>query len=235
LLSLQSNLAGDFQRGTKSDNFAAVLRIEFGKAQVDSAEIPINGENQDLASKDTIAAAATFDITPFTTEGIEHVANNPVIVRVFEAGKADKKKKETILTELAHGRIDLLALVLGETEINRSVRLVPSTTLVDVASGSAGMSCHATVRTNKDILSQQQKRECSIMSVQVDGVFSVPDSWPVCPPTQQPTQAFTFSMSVNDGSPSHRSLILSDGVLTMPSHFHPGHPPSNLEVSVSSV
>ena len=55
--------------------------------------------------------------------------------------------------------------------------LVP---LVDVAAGeSVPISCQALVSVSAPMQSEEQLQTCNLLSVRVDGVFNVPEQWPV--------------------------------------------------------
>ena len=204
------------QRGTKSDNLTVVLRVEFGKNQVDSAEMSVTGDVNAPAQQ--FNTTAVFDIAPHTHEGIEFVGNHPVVVRVLEAAKADKKKKESVLTEIANAKFDLVSLLQGQNEFDATAQMTTVVQLVETSEGPLPIEAVVSIRTSTSMLSEQQLKECNLLTVAVDGVFSVPDSWPVVHPTQPPTATYSLQFPFAETATADRMFTFSDGIVSPAPH-----------------
>lgn len=195
-----------------------MLRVEFGKSQVDSGEVALTGDATTVASAAPLTSTATFDIAPRTHEGIEFVGNFPVVVRLLEAAKADKKKKESVLTEIAHAKFDLLPLLQGSEELNATTAMTTLVPLVDTADGAQPIEVSVNIKTSTPMLSEQQLRECNLLSVTVDGVFSLPETWPVTHPQQPPAATFSLHFPFAESATADRALAMSDGVVVPAPH-----------------
>ena len=197
------------QRGTKSDAVSVVIRIEFGKATNDSGELAAPGEGPK-----SISHAAAFEIAVGNAEGIEHVGNYPVVVRVFESSRSDKKKKDAVLTELGWARVDLLPLLQGTQSFDVSVPLHTVVALVEGEGGNVPVVLNLNLSTSVPMQTEEQLRTCNLLTLTVDGVFSLPDAWAPSPAGQPPSASYSISFPFAESASQDRIISLSDGIAT---------------------
>jgi len=216
-------LHGDLKRG-KDDGASIIVRVEFGKkVGADSAQMtPIAG-----SSPLDLHYNAVFDIVTETTAGVEEVANSRAIVYILEVSKGDSKKKkaDTIIT-IGSVEIDLVPFLSGTTEFTTNVVITPvsSEPSTRPATSTGDSSPHGTndlpsieakVTLSKPLLSTEQIATGNVLTINVNGVFSIPDSWALGK-TGEPSYLYTLSLPIACGTDSDRIILIAGGVVVSP-------------------
>ena len=103
--------------------------------------------------------------------------NHGVVVRIYDVVKSnDKKKKEPVLTEIARGKVDTMAL-LSSQQFKATVSAETLVPLVEIEAGTPPILLSLGLSINAPMLSPEQSASSNILSITVDGLFSIPDTW----------------------------------------------------------
>jgi len=175
-------------KGSKADApFKLSITSEFAglsKVADKDAAVPVSTELSFSAEPTDISHSETFEVVVHTQEGIELLANNSVVITLWEGpvadagGKAKKKAKAKEAEEKPLGTITvpLTAIVFdAKQEMTGSypVQLVTP----DEGEDAVAPTCQIRVAMSKPLMSDEQLAEGNLMTVSVDGAYSIPEQF----------------------------------------------------------
>lgn len=146
------------------------------------------------ASEVSLEYTAEFALEGGAVASIEQVANHRLRIELRELHKPEKKKKdkETVVTLMGVGSVDLQPLLSGETQLALSVPLRQPT----AAAGGDGAGANAdadappaelglldvVVELSGPLITPAQLETGSLVTLAAPTIFSVPDAWLRDPP-----------------------------------------------------
>nr|XP_006824936.1 PREDICTED: tetratricopeptide repeat protein 18-like [Saccoglossus kowalevskii] len=162
-------------RGSKGETLNSLVRVEYNNQSL--GESPKVESSADIAAEYNYNARfeCTFD-DPLT---LDEISYKPVLVSVIEVLPKEKKQKEEKTVALGQSTVDLLPLLRGETKYKCTLVVHPLTgsPLENAPPDQAKAEMDVVVSVNEPLLTEEQLKDCNLLTVSVESAYSVPEPW----------------------------------------------------------
>jgi len=205
-------------RGSKDGSFGLLVRAACGSLSTNESG---DGEATEMtfsAEPTPVTHTNTFSVPVCSKEGIELMANTPMVLNLLEMNdnKADSKKskkkdKAPEQKELGSTQIDLGPLVFeNKREISGSYAIVLNTPQDEADENTVAPSIDVTISMDRHVLSDEQVQGGNMMTITPMGVYSLPQ----LPLFQAGVPNITYGVTVP--LPVGAGLSFNGGVIVAP-------------------
>ncbi|XP_063286834.1 cilia- and flagella-associated protein 70 [Pelobates fuscus] len=199
-------LRAHYLKGVKSDFPVTYVRSEFNNVLLgDSPKLESSVEKSTEYN-----FTSSFDVGPDGPHSVDDVAYKPVVLTVLEILPKEKKQKEEKTVVLGQTTVNLLPLLKGEcnVKVTLPIHAVPGSPL-ETARPESKPSLEVAVSIPEPLLSQEQINKGNLLTVSVEGAYSVPESWN----STGPQYNYVASLHIPAAGEKPRTLLFSNGVL----------------------
>lgn len=194
----------------RPEGLTLYAKIDFNEASIgESQKIHVTADNVPDLNFNASISVNTSDQT-----SLDEIAYKPVIVTLIEVLPKEKKQKDEKVQPYGQCTFDLLSLLKGatDTSLKLTVHPIPGSQLESLPSDGPLPELECKLLLEQTILSDEEYAKSNLMTVGLEGMYALPESWN----NAQKEYAYTVAFPVPLNDDKETPIVFVNGIHRTP-------------------